>query len=175
VNQAAGNYQLQSTSPCINAGTNGYVIAGPDLAGNARVISGTVDLGPYENQSPAWQALFAWFQTNGFSTHASSLSADFDHDGMNNLQEWLAGTDLTNAASNLRIQSLSLSNSPPRAKLTWSSVTNRVYFIERATNLASGTFSIIKTNLAGLLNVTSFIDSNPPPARQVFYRVVVQQ
>ncbi len=137
--------------------------------------AGTVDLGPYENQSPALLALFMWFQSNGISTHASSLYADLDHDGMNNVQEWIAGTDLTNATSNFRLQSLSLSNSPARAKLTWTSVTNRAYFIERSTNLNSRSFSIIKTNIAGLLQTTSFTDSNPPPTARAFYRVGVQQ
>jgi long-chain acyl-CoA synthetase len=93
VDQAAGNFQLQASSPCINAGTNGYVVPGFDLAGNTRIVSGTVDLGAYENQAPTLAALFGWFQTNGISTHASSLRADPDQDGMNNLQEWLAGTD----------------------------------------------------------------------------------
>jgi hypothetical protein len=175
VNQAVGNFQLQPNSPCINAGTNTYVIPGADLAGNARIVAGTVDLGPYENQSPALLALFMWFQSNGISTHASSLYADLDHDGMNNVQEWIAGTDLTNASSNLRVQSLSLSNSPARAKLTWTSVTNRAYFIERSTNLNSRSFSIIKANIAGLLQTTSFTDSNPPPTSRAFYRVGVQQ
>ena len=175
VNQASGNFQLQSDSPCINAGTNGYVIPGADLAGNSRIVSGTVDLGPYENQSPALAALFAWFQSNGISTHASSLYADLDHDGMNNLQEWVAGTDLTNANSNFRVQSLSLSNSPARAKLIWTSVTNRAYFIERATNLDTGSFSLLKSNLAGLLQTTSFTDSNPPTTGGTFYRVGIQQ
>jgi hypothetical protein len=150
-----------------------YVIPGADLAGNTRIISGTVDLGPYENQSPALAALFAWFQTKGISTHASSLYADLDQDGMNNLHEWLAGTDLSNANSNLRIQSMSLSNSPARAKLTWTSVTNRAYFIERSTNLPS--FSLLKSNIAGLLQTTSFTDSNPPTTFPAFYRVGIQQ
>ncbi len=45
---SATNYQLQVSSPCVNAGTNAYAPAGTDLAGNTRINNGTVDMGAYE-------------------------------------------------------------------------------------------------------------------------------
>jgi len=42
------NYRLQSTSPCINAGTNASAPMPVDLDGNPRIINGTVDMGCYE-------------------------------------------------------------------------------------------------------------------------------
>jgi hypothetical protein len=47
-----GNYNLQKSSHCINAGSNAALPAGitTDLAGNQRIIGGTVDMGAYENQ-----------------------------------------------------------------------------------------------------------------------------
>lgn len=48
---AAGNYHLQSNSPCINTGTNQAWMAGKkDLDGNKRIMptSGRVDMGAYE-------------------------------------------------------------------------------------------------------------------------------
>ncbi len=44
------NLQLQTGSPCIDTGYNGYVYGSKDLAGKTRVIGGTVDMGAYENQ-----------------------------------------------------------------------------------------------------------------------------
>ena len=48
VNAANDDYHLWFTSPCINAGSNGYVQGTTDLDGNPRILSGTVDMGCYE-------------------------------------------------------------------------------------------------------------------------------
>ncbi len=50
VNEAGGNFQLQSNSPCINAGDIAFVTTATDLAGNPRLIDNTVDMGAYEYQ-----------------------------------------------------------------------------------------------------------------------------
>jgi predicted outer membrane repeat protein len=48
-----GNLRLMAGSPALNAGINAAVTATSDLAGNARIVNGTVDLGPYEMPSSA--------------------------------------------------------------------------------------------------------------------------
>ena len=50
-NPALGDYRLADSSPAIDKGSNQYVPSGltRDLAGNARIINGTVDIGAYEN------------------------------------------------------------------------------------------------------------------------------
>ena len=52
VNAGAGDYHLQATSPCIDAGTNqAWMIGATDLDGNPRLdASGRVDMGAYEYQ-----------------------------------------------------------------------------------------------------------------------------
>ena len=47
-NPTANNFQLQETSPCINAGNNLYAPSGKDLINSPRIIAGTVDMGAYE-------------------------------------------------------------------------------------------------------------------------------
>ena len=51
VNVAGGNYHLQSTYPCINAGTNqDWMVGATDLDGLARICDARVDMGAYEYQ-----------------------------------------------------------------------------------------------------------------------------
>ncbi len=42
------DHKLSSSSPCIDAGDNSYVTGDKDLAGNARIANGRVDIGCYE-------------------------------------------------------------------------------------------------------------------------------
>ena len=59
--------------------------------------------------------------------------------------------------------------------LTWPSVTNRTYFVQRATNvLKPPVFSLLQTNIPGLPGTTGFTDTNPPASTPAFYRVGVQ-
>ena len=52
VNPMIGDFHLQDTSPCINAGTNqSWMIGAQDLDGNNRIGGGTVDIGAYEHSS----------------------------------------------------------------------------------------------------------------------------
>lgn len=53
VNRNAGNYHLQATSPCIDAGNDAVVALGElDLEGNSRKIGAHVDVGSYEYVLP---------------------------------------------------------------------------------------------------------------------------
>jgi hypothetical protein len=174
VDQAAGNLRLQTNSPCVNAGNDAYAPGLMDLDGNPRIVGGTVDVGAYECQSPALLDYYVWLQGHGLPTDASAVYADSDGDGMNNWQEWLAGTNPTNAASVLQLQQTTVL--PAGVTLTWTSVTNRAYFVERTINLMpQPAFSLLQTNIPGLPGTTSFTDTNPPPSGPAFYRVGVQQ
>jgi hypothetical protein len=51
VNWPAGDFHLQSDSPCINSGNNAYVNSDVDLDGNPRIVGDSVDIGAYEFQS----------------------------------------------------------------------------------------------------------------------------
>ncbi len=172
VNLLRGDLHLQPDSPCINAGLNAYVSTSTDLDGNSRIAGGTVDLGAYEVQSPDSLISYAWLQSYGLPTDGSADAIDSDRDGLRNWQEWLAGTDPTNAASALRLTTVSADL--PSVTITWQSTSNRNYFVERA-NLsgAAPAFSCIASNIAGSASTTSFTDPNAPASEPVFYRVGV--
>ena len=148
VDVAARDFHLQTNSPCINAGANTYVDTDTDLDGNPRIAGGTVDVGAYEFEKPLSVISYAWLQSYGLPTDGTADVIDSDSDGMNTWQEWIAGTDPTNSASALRL--LSPVANPPAVTLTWQSVTNRTYCLQRAANSTGQVcFTSIASNIPG--------------------------
>jgi hypothetical protein len=114
----------------------------------------------------------SWKQQYGLDTFDPDLgSKDSDGDGMNNLQEYLAGTDPTNSASAFRVTSVTRVGNDVRA--TWSMGSGKT----NALQVTSG--SGFTTNFVDLFTVTNtvgtvtnYLDSGGAtniPAR--FYRV----
>ncbi len=101
-------------------------------------------------------------------------NADPDHDGMNNLAEWIAGTNPTNAASVLRLTLVSATN-VSGAVVNWSSVAGKNYWLERSTNLATGFNTVVATNLAATAPTNTLSDTAILPGNTRFYRVGVEQ
>ena len=184
---AAGDFRLLPNSPCINSGDNNYLTVTNnfwetpdkfyflfltnDLDGSPRVAGSTVDIGAYEFQSPTSIISYAWLQQYGFPQDGSADSADPDGDGMNNWQEWRAGTIPTNAASMLQMLTPSIGSAG--ITLTWQSQTNITYFLQRSPALGAP-FSTIRSNLLGQGGTTSYTDTNGISAGPCLYRVGVQ-
>jgi hypothetical protein len=159
VNPGAGNYQLQSNSPCINAANNLYVASSTDLAGNPRIAGGTVDIGAYEFPTPSSVISYAWLQQYNLPTDGSADYTDLDGDGMNNWQEWMTGTDPTNSASSFHITSIVRTNSD--LLITWMTgnglPTALQYRSGSGYNTNSFTDIFVVTNMTG--TVTNYLDS----------------
>jgi hypothetical protein len=175
VNEAAGDFHLQSNSPCINSGNNAYVVVTNDYDGNPRVVGGMVDIGAYEYPNPASVISYAWLQQYGLPTDGSADYLDLDGTGMNNWQKWIADLNPTNPASVFTQRAPNRNGVLAGIVVTWKSVTTRTYFIERATNLAPPVFTIVRSNIFGLTGTTSATDTTATNASPYFYRVGVQR
>jgi hypothetical protein len=71
----------------------------------------------------------------GPAADQSRATDDADHDGVSNLQEYLAGTNPTNAASALRITSLSAASNGVR--LSWTTVGGKKYALQTNSALSA--------------------------------------
>jgi hypothetical protein len=175
VNLLNGDLRLQADSPCINSGNNTYVAGTIDLDGNPRIKGGTVDLGAYEFQTPASVLSYGWAQSYGLPTNGSADYADTDGDGMNNWQEWRAGTSPLDSLSALKMLPLSVSNDNASVIVSWQSVSGKTYYVQRSDDLtALPQFFTVQSNIAGQTNVTSYMDTDAIRSKSSFYRVGVQ-
>jgi hypothetical protein len=174
---ANGDYHVAPDSLLINSGLNSAITNSTDLDGNPRIVGGTVDIGAYEYQSPTSVLSYAWARQYGFPTDGSTDCADPDHDGMSNWQEFLAGTNPTNANSVLAMTSAYPYNNTyfnwHWAIVKWQSVSTRTYYLLRSSDLGSG-FACIQSNIVGNSGTTIYNDTTATNNVLYFYRVGVQ-
>jgi hypothetical protein len=97
---------------------------------------------------------------------------DPDHDGMSNLQEYLAGTNPTNAASCFKITSVTTTNG--NVRVSWSAVGGRSYVLQTNSIIGSAfadASPVIAVPGTGQM-VTNYLDSGISAFNQSrFYRV----
>ena len=104
-----------------------------------------------------------------------SPNVDSDGDGMSDYAEFIAGTDMYDANSVFRFTSIK-QLSPGMTELKWSSATNKVYTVLRASQLSANAinFVVIQSNILSAPPQNTFIDSNASAITLNFYRLSVQ-
>jgi hypothetical protein len=165
--------RLQPNSPCINSGNNTYAPPGLDLDGHPRISGATIDIGAYEFQNPTSVISYAWLQQYGLPTDGSVDHTNLNGTGFNVFQDWVAGLNPTNPASVLALQTPVATNNSSGVTITWQSVNNRSYFVQRTSDLTMP-FSTITSNIVGQVSVTSYTDTSATNNGPYFYRVGVQ-
>ena len=98
----------------------------------------------------------------------SQAKADADGDGMNNWQEYVAGTDPADPKSCLKAN---VGGSSQNRAITWPSVLGKQYVVERSTSMFQGNWTPVAT-YAGTGGNLEFDDSST--GKVYFYRVHVQ-
>jgi hypothetical protein len=115
-----------------------------------------------------------WLASYSLPSDGSADYLDSDGDGLNNWQEYLAGTNPTNANSVFKITSAQMISATQLA-VRWWSVSNRKYDIMRGTDLATGNGAFAPlpgaTNLTGTPPENSWTDSVSGASTPLFYRV----
>jgi hypothetical protein len=172
VNLAAGDFHLQSNSPCINAGKNAYVTWATDLDGNPRIVGGTVDIGAYEYQSPVSMVSYQWLEQYGLPITTNTDTSDPNGTGFDVYQDWIAGLNPTNPASVLVMLTPTATNNASGITVSWQSVSGILYNLQRAINLTAP-FSTIQSNITGQAGTTSYTDTTATNNTPYFYRVGV--
>ncbi len=114
-----------------------------------------------------------WWEDTYFGEASTnhSATADSDHDGSNDTEEWLAGTDPTNASSRLEL-SAAAGGSGTNHLFTWGSAAGRQYGVLMTTNLQSSRPWTRLSRFDGtgsLLTYTNRLDY-----RQVFLKLEVE-
>ena len=143
---------------------------------------GTAWLDAYRGASvvsmPAANPLRVWLAAHSLPSDGSADYADSDGDGMNNWQEYVAGTDPTNSDSVLAITAIS--NLAPSAAtgfvIQWSSTTGKWYSLDRSTNLLSiPPFDFnVRSNVPATPPLNTETDTTSQGQGLYFYRIGVQ-
>jgi hypothetical protein len=191
---ATNNFTLTAASAATNLGDNVWLagtyqgailgltdVQQTDFAGNSRVNQTKCDAGAYEFQAVSADSDTdsmpdTWETTNFGSTNAVDGGAeeDYDHDGMRNLAEYIAGTCPTNAGDLLKIADVSPDESSATGMvIRWSSVAGKWYAIQTATNLMNGFDGWAKTNIPATPEMNTYtviVDQ----IRSRYYRVIVE-
>jgi len=123
-----------------------------------------------EQISDEWKTNFFGSVTNPLA----SADADPDGDGTSNLQEYIAGTNPTNAESHVQFLSSSVvQDGSGKVEMTWLSAPGKVYMLESTSSLVNPVWTLV-TNLTGDGYVQKVSDTRGKGGTQ-FYRLKVQQ
>jgi len=145
-----------------------------DPNGNTSPLSGATTAllvsTPGDGIPDAWRKLY--FGGSGTTTNSQSASfADPDHDGLSNYQEYLAGTNPTNAASEFKLSALDPATSTNVIRL--NSANGTVYRILSRDEVNSGTWSILADQVIGTGTNIFFYDPATSYSSKRFYRAQV--
>lgn len=143
-----------------------------DPAGNTSRLSAgvaaTMTSTPNDGIPDAWRLLYF----GSTSTNSSSyVAGDPDHDGLNNDQEFLAGTNPTNAASVFKLTAFNPATSTNAVSI--HSANGIVYRVQCRDDLGTGAWAILADQVAGNGTNVFLADPGASAISRRFYRAQV--
>lgn len=112
-----------------------------------------------------------WWEFEHFGNKTNAVArADLDNDRLTNVEEYHAGTDPRDMASTLRIDA-AVTDSDGWPAISWRSVSNRIYRVERSTNLLSGQFLPVAEAVPAMPPRNTLTDATNGISSSAFYRV----
>jgi parallel beta-helix repeat protein len=183
VDRAAGNFQLAYGSPCID--TLSDCMTSNDLLGVIRPTDGDndgvarCDMGCYEydprtTDSDADRLPDELERRYGLNvTNRSDATEDMDGDGMDNLSEFIAGTDPINQDS--FFWAFLAAEAGAGNIISWPSVAGRVYDVYRATNFFSTAWTAMQTDIPATTPMNTWTDYAPVAVGISYYRIKVRK
>lgn len=111
-----------------------------------------------------------WEVQYGFNTNdLNDASLDKDNDGLSNAQEYLTGTNPTNALSTFRIEGFTVTNA---SRFSFFAVSNKTYSVQYHPSLADTNWINLTNITARTTNRTAIIIDAPLSSPRRFYRLV---
>jgi hypothetical protein len=138
----------------------------------SRLATGTVYVTVLDTVS---DGLPDWWRASNFggdgksTNNLSCATCDPDGDGMNDYQEFVAGTDPNDSRSTLRIFAFSLGGG--NAALSFASLLANHYAVDYRNSLTAGSWTTLNSNVWGWTDTTTFADTNAAVQATRFYRV----
>jgi len=172
-------------SASINGGSGDQPSSKPMFAGDGRTLvfqSMASDLvaGDFNDRRDIFIAKLGGVDSDGdgmdddwevayFGNLSRDGSGDFDGDGVSDRDEFLAGTDPTNAGSVFRALTLTQVGSSTK-RVLWTGNSSRAYRVEFKDDLAAATWTALDAPISWVGSTASVADSSGASNR--FYRVV---
>jgi len=107
------------------------------------------------------------------STAACDPIGQGDDDGINNYQEFIAGTDPKDSSSFLWMEPQSAPDGSNVFVFSWFSASNKLYIIERTAHLPDGFQTVLESGLIATPPINTYTDITDTATGPYFYRIRV--